>query len=1216
MSEVIGSLIMIALIVTVVSILSVTYLSQPPPEKTPLIEFQVGIQGNTLVLYHNGGDALRTFKGGVGFSDNSDYYILINNDDKWPIIDSTGNPDILNSTYDEGHKFKIEKSSANPSTLDYFSNGDKLVAKFDDSLPENIKVVYKEPSGAEKIIWTATISEGVNFYAADRRACLNQPVLFYDGSNNHPKTWLWNFGDGSTSTEQNPTHSYSNIGYYTVTLNTTVGDTSLPYSIRKDNYIDVRHVHAAFSGSPRVGEEPLRVDFTDESLCNPTGWNWDLGDGAASLSTAQNPWYTYITNGDGKPKKFPITLTTASGPYSDTLTVPDYITVNPKCFAPVANFQYTGRRDIDNTLELQFTDLSSSAPETIVSWLWDFGDGTSSTEQNPMHEYPGTNYTITLTVGNDCGRYNSTSRKIVFPCTNLTPLMQVAPLTGPSPLNVSMSDNSSPVEAISAWWWSFGDGTTYTSTDPNTRNPPNHTYDRVGTYYVSLMIQNECGQAFYKTPVVVVSQDASVAGKVWNDQNSDRTLNSYESVSQNWKVTLQERVNGIWQNVSTAQTNTTGDYFFDLQGVSYGVFRVVEDLPANWQPTYSYGTYAQTISDNLLVYNQRDFQNIDFGNVQLHTSQISVPGWFVCTGTGPKAFYSNPYLFKYSSLSDTAARYLDYNTSYNTVPRVVFMNPIGSSNGTFTPDPPGGYSNGYTSWGDSSFILKMRKYNTYIKQTSSGAYFLDIWQYNNGTGYKNYYSGDTFAVPDNKTIAATQLQLIYVYHPEDVFDFDKPDEGAVIPYTSSYTVEAHMEGVNESITNAWLISPVTTKFSYNSTVGEYLVASIDTRPFEGQTKLFKGMMNLTNGTKLYTMVNATIDWEPNTVKTPNVTSEIPYTSPNWQVKGNVTVNASIGGKWQLNNSAVMVVNDNQVVNMSVITPGYNSTVRGTFNAEPYAGKTIPVYVSVPHAKGASYTVNSPRVNMTVLAKLPIQANYTADPYSGPAPLEVAFTDLSTGGANKWNWNFTDGNTSSLQNPVHVFQNMGNYSVRLTVTNASNSTSWIERNITSNQTWSTVNLMTSRACTIHAGGMFKWIVRGTNSSMTVNGTSVSFQDGDRVQISLDKDHSKGRFFMAGEISDCNLTNATLQVNGIKVQQGNVSAIRINDFENFHSNVTLSAGKSYYSWITFLWNGLVVPVSWKRDVVISDLMPTTERYMNLDINATQTYFDGRASGYQFI
>ena len=67
--------------------------------------------------------------------------------------------------------------------------------------------------------------------------------------------------------------------------------------------------------------------------------------------------------------------------------------------------------------------------------------------------------------------------------------------------------------------------------------------------------------------------------------------------------------------------------------------------------------------------------------------------------------------------------------------------------------------------------------------------------------------------------------------------------------------------------------------------------------------------------------------------------------------------------------------------------------------------------------------------------VPLVADFTANVTSGPAPLTVAFTDTSTGGPTSWLWDFGDGNTSTVQNPVHTYESPGNYSVTLTVSNA-------------------------------------------------------------------------------------------------------------------------------------------------------------------------------------
>ncbi|MBN2072152.1 MAG: PKD domain-containing protein [Candidatus Krumholzibacteriota bacterium] len=148
---------------------------------------------------------------------------------------------------------------------------------------------------------------------------------------------------------------------------------------------------AEFYGTPTSGTEPLTVNFTDQSTGAPTSWAWSFGDGGTS--TAQNPNHTY--NNDGS---YTVTLTVTNSVGSDAETKSGYITVSP-CVAPVAAFTGSPTSG-DAPLAVSFTDQSTGA----ASWSWTFGDGGTSTAQNPSHTYTseGT-YTVSLTVVNSCG---------------------------------------------------------------------------------------------------------------------------------------------------------------------------------------------------------------------------------------------------------------------------------------------------------------------------------------------------------------------------------------------------------------------------------------------------------------------------------------------------------------------------------------------------------------------------------------------------------------------------------------------------------------------------------------------------------------------------------------------------------------------------------------------------------------------------------------------
>ncbi len=119
-------------------------------------------------------------------------------------------------------------------------------------------------------------------------------VTFTDSSTNSPTAWSWTFGDSNTSTVQNPSHSYTAVGSYTVALTATNAYGNNTNT--KTNYITVGNKPVAnFSGTPTFGAAPLAVTFTDSSTYSPTAWSWTFGD--SNTSTAQNPSHTYTAVG-------------------------------------------------------------------------------------------------------------------------------------------------------------------------------------------------------------------------------------------------------------------------------------------------------------------------------------------------------------------------------------------------------------------------------------------------------------------------------------------------------------------------------------------------------------------------------------------------------------------------------------------------------------------------------------------------------------------------------------------------------------------------------------------------------------------------------------------------------------------------------------------------------------------------------------------------------
>jgi PKD repeat protein len=147
-------------------------------------------------------------------------------------------------------------------------------------------------------------------------------VTFTDQSTGSPTSWNWTFGDGGTSTLQNPVHQYTTTGSFTVSLTATNSAGSDDET--KTNYITVNPCAAPvanFVGSPTSGNAPLAVTFTDQSTGSPTSWNWTFGDGGTS--TARNPSHTYSNAGT-----YTVSLTATNGCGSDSETKTSYITVS------------------------------------------------------------------------------------------------------------------------------------------------------------------------------------------------------------------------------------------------------------------------------------------------------------------------------------------------------------------------------------------------------------------------------------------------------------------------------------------------------------------------------------------------------------------------------------------------------------------------------------------------------------------------------------------------------------------------------------------------------------------------------------------------------------------------------------------------------------------------------------------------------------------------
>jgi PKD repeat protein len=158
---------------------------------------------------------------------------------------------------------------------------------------------------------------------------------------------------------------------------------------------------ANFSGTPTNGTAPLTVTFTDTSSNSPTSWSWTFGD--TGTSTSQNPSHTYTT-----PGTYTVTLIASNSGGSGTNTQNDLITV--LTLPSVAGFTASPTNG-PAPLSVNFTDASTGS---VTGWAWAFGDGNTSTSQNPSDIYtnPGT-YTVQEIVTGNGGSGTNTQTALI-----------------------------------------------------------------------------------------------------------------------------------------------------------------------------------------------------------------------------------------------------------------------------------------------------------------------------------------------------------------------------------------------------------------------------------------------------------------------------------------------------------------------------------------------------------------------------------------------------------------------------------------------------------------------------------------------------------------------------------------------------------------------------------------------------------------------------------
>ncbi|MDJ1482390.1 PKD domain-containing protein [Cytophagaceae bacterium YF14B1] len=320
--------------------------------------------------------------------------------------------------------------------------------------------------------------------------CSYQSLQFKDAStivNDPIVKWEWTFSDNTTSTEQNPVHTFTMSGIQTVSL-TITGQSGCKTSVAKTITLK-EGANTAFSFSQAcLGNKTQFIDET--AFSNGTSLVsriWDFGDNSTP-STEQNPSHTYAQTGTYLVK---LTIENTSGCII-TLTKSVNIHLLPK-----ASFA-TALACVKE--ETQFTDESIANDGSIVQWEWNFGDSGSdknvSSESNPTHAFTtsGT-FQVKLKVTNSFGCSDSLTKSITV---IISPVANFTFQSNCNTRDVTFTNTSQPPSgsSLTSWYWDFGDNST-----PSTEQNPSHTYAQTGTYLVKLTVTaaSRCTNTLVKT---------------------------------------------------------------------------------------------------------------------------------------------------------------------------------------------------------------------------------------------------------------------------------------------------------------------------------------------------------------------------------------------------------------------------------------------------------------------------------------------------------------------------------------------------------------------------------------------------------------------------------------------------------------------------------------------------------------------------------------------
>lgn len=567
-------------------------------------------------------------------------------------------------------------------------------------------------------------------------ACGPLNVNFTNNSSGIGLSYFWDFGNGQTSTAQNPpTQTYLASIFTDTTYYIQLDVTNMCGTVTfTDSVIVMPKPTAIFGPDFDTGCSPFTANFASTSWGLPDSYYWDFGNGVTSATTDSLFQQTFTTG--ATPTDYTVMLVVINECGTDTAY--HTVTATPN---NVNAFFNTSATTSCNNLTVDFTQYTLGG----TLWSWNFGDGTTSSEYSPSHTYPapGT-YNVSLFANDGCS-FDTTTVTIVV---NEPPIVAYSYLPDSVCINTPFSFINESVGAISSSW-DFGDGTTSSLTNPT------HGYAAMGDYQVTLTgtsLLNGCSSTVTQTVHVSVNPIAQftatpLSGCVpltvqFTNQSTGNLYNTWDFGDGNTSVAINPSHTYTSPGVYTAQLiveNANGCMDTTFQNIT------IHSLPvANFTTGYNC-TDPVTVAMNNQSTGAVGY-NWDFGNGQTSTL------------TNPTAIYSTPGTFTITLVASN-----QYGCTHQSQQSI-----------TIYPQPTLSIS-----------IPELEICSEESIQITSQSTFVDsiVWNMGNGT----FITGNTisYTYPNSGiyaisatayggggcTISATANNLLTV-HPQAVADFD------------------------------------------------------------------------------------------------------------------------------------------------------------------------------------------------------------------------------------------------------------------------------------------------------------------------------------------------------------------------------------------------------------------------------------------------------------